>query len=49
MNIQRNVQKQVLVHQEEKHNECLRDLRVTDPQDDKKRIEETKGGLLKDS
>lgn len=43
------MQKQVLVRQEEKHNECLRDLCVTDPQDDKKRIEETKGGLLKDS
>jgi hypothetical protein len=27
----------------------LRDLRTTDPRDDKKRIEETKGGLLKDS
>ncbi|PVH90664.1 hypothetical protein DM02DRAFT_547357, partial [Periconia macrospinosa] len=29
--------------------ECIRDLRLTDPQDDKKRIEDTKGGLLKDS
>jgi hypothetical protein len=28
---------------------CLRDLRSTDPRDDKKRIEDTKGGLLKDS
>ena len=28
---------------------CLADLRVTDPRDDKKRIEDTKGGLLKDS
>jgi len=28
---------------------CLKDLRLTDPGDDKKRIEETKGGLLKDS
>ncbi|CAN9172024.1 unnamed protein product [Alternaria alternata] len=29
--------------------QCLRDLRVTDPRDDKKRIEDTKGGLLADS
>ncbi|PTB40419.1 hypothetical protein M441DRAFT_142816 [Trichoderma asperellum CBS 433.97] len=28
---------------------CLADLRITDPRDDKTRIEETKGGLLKDS
>ncbi|KAJ3540936.1 hypothetical protein NM208_g4832 [Fusarium decemcellulare] len=29
--------------------DCLTALRVTDPRDDKKRIEETKGGLLYDS
>jgi hypothetical protein len=28
---------------------CLKDLRSTDPRDDKKRIENTKGGLLEDS
>ncbi|KAF8852969.1 NACHT-domain-containing protein [Acephala macrosclerotiorum] len=28
---------------------CLEDLRITDPRDDKRRIEETKGGLLSDS
>ncbi|KAI9674629.1 MAG: hypothetical protein M1829_003711 [Trizodia sp. TS-e1964] len=28
---------------------CLKDLRTTDPREDKKRIEETKGGLLADS
>jgi hypothetical protein len=28
---------------------CLRDLRSTDPRDDKQRIEDTKGGLLADS
>ncbi|KAM5353838.1 hypothetical protein ACJ41O_000488 [Fusarium nematophilum] len=28
---------------------CLSDLRVTDPRDDKNRIQESKGGLLKDS
>ncbi|OCK72839.1 HET-domain-containing protein, partial [Lepidopterella palustris CBS 459.81] len=32
-----------------KLNKCIQDLRLTDPRDDKKRIEETKGGLLKDS
>ncbi|RYP19456.1 hypothetical protein DL767_009644 [Monosporascus sp. MG133] len=28
---------------------CIKDLRVTDPRHDKKRIEQTKGGLLRDS
>jgi hypothetical protein len=28
---------------------CIQDLRITDPREDKKRIEETKGGLLRDS
>ena len=28
---------------------CLQDLRTTDPREDKKRIEDTKGGILKDS
>jgi hypothetical protein len=32
-----------------KLNKCLQDLRFTDPRDDKKRIEDIKGGLLKDS
>jgi hypothetical protein len=32
-----------------KQENCLRDLRSTDPRNDKKRIEETKGGLLVDS
>ena len=31
------------------YNDCLRDLHVSDPRDDKKRIEQTKGGLLQDS
>ncbi|RYP43265.1 hypothetical protein DL768_010007 [Monosporascus sp. mg162] len=35
--------------QEEKNKECLADLRVTDPRGDKKRIEDTKGGLFPDS
>jgi hypothetical protein len=29
--------------------QCVQDIRPTDPRDDKKRIEETKGGLLADS
>ncbi|KAJ4011096.1 hypothetical protein NW766_007729 [Fusarium irregulare] len=35
--------------QNEKYNQCLRDLRETDPRDDKTRIQETKGGLLEDA
>jgi hypothetical protein len=30
-------------------NLCLADLLLTDPRDDKTRIEQTKGGLLNDS
>jgi hypothetical protein len=33
----------------DKLNKCVQDLHLTDPHDDKKRIEETKGGLLEDS
>lgn len=33
----------------DKRERCTQDLRLTDPRDDKKRIEETKGGLLEDS
>ena len=33
---------------DEGQRKCLEDLRTTDPRDDKKRIEETKGGLLAD-
>ncbi|KAF2682033.1 HET-domain-containing protein [Lentithecium fluviatile CBS 122367] len=32
-----------------KLNTCLQDLRSTDPRDDKRRIEDSKGGLLQDS
>ncbi|CZR46055.1 uncharacterized protein FPRO_11502 [Fusarium proliferatum ET1] len=35
--------------QDEKYNECLRDLRETDPRDDKSRIEQTKDGLFEDA
>jgi hypothetical protein len=34
---------------DERDCQCLVDLRATDPRDDKKRIEETKGGLFQDS
>ena len=33
----------------EKDQQCLKDLRLTNPRDDKARIERTKGGLLQDS
>jgi len=33
----------------DKLEKCIQHLRLTDPRDDKKRIEETKGGLLEDS
>jgi hypothetical protein len=33
----------------ERRNKCIRDIRLSDPRDDKKRIEEAKGGLLKDA
>ncbi|KAF5604349.1 vegetatible incompatibility het-e-1 [Fusarium pseudocircinatum] len=44
-----SVRRQEYWLQDEKYNKCLRDLRETDPRDDKSRIEETKGGLLKDA
>jgi hypothetical protein len=33
----------------DKREKCLKELRLSDPRHDKKRIEDTKGGLLKDS
>ncbi|KAH7176234.1 hypothetical protein EDB81DRAFT_33911 [Dactylonectria macrodidyma] len=36
-------------YNEPSRNRCIADLRLTDPRDDKTRIEQTKGGLLKDS
>ncbi|KAG4427767.1 hypothetical protein IFR05_016752, partial [Cadophora sp. M221] len=48
-----NISKQVNNHYNSPHDSenrsCLKDLRTTDPREDKRRIEETKGGLLKDS
>ncbi|KAI1088095.1 hypothetical protein F5B19DRAFT_499345 [Rostrohypoxylon terebratum] len=37
------------IRQREKNNQCLRDLRVTDPSDDKTRIEHTGGRQYRDS
>lgn len=36
------------LHESSADKKCLADLRLSDPRDDKKRIEETKGGLLED-
>lgn len=36
-------------HQDDKYEKCMQDLHVTDPREDKKRIQGTKGGLLRDS
>jgi hypothetical protein len=33
----------------DKFNKCLQDLRLSDPRDDKTRIEDAKGGLLEGS
>jgi hypothetical protein len=38
-----------LMDEIDKLERCIQDLRATDPRDDKKRIENTKGGLLEDS
>ncbi|KAH7169754.1 NACHT domain-containing protein, partial [Fusarium flagelliforme] len=36
-------------YQDAKYEKCMQDLHVTDPRKDKKRIQDTKGGLLRDS
>ncbi|KAF2259726.1 WD40 repeat-like protein [Lojkania enalia] len=38
-----------LMDEIDKQQKCIQDLHLTDPRDDKKRIEDTKGGLLKNS
>ena len=43
------VQQRALVQMDQEDKECIQHLRLTDPRNDKKRIQETKGGLLKDS
>jgi hypothetical protein len=47
--IREQTTQQQRMHETSADNKCLADLRLTDPRDDKKRIEETKGGLLKES
>ncbi|KAL3587726.1 hypothetical protein FPOAC2_13625 [Fusarium poae] len=47
--IETQTQHQEKRHQDDEEKQCLKDLRETDPRDDKTRIEETKGGLLRDS
>lgn len=47
--VRRILQQQLLTHLEETDQECLRNLRLTDPREDKERISNTKGGLFKDS
>ncbi|KAK3359288.1 WD40-repeat-containing domain protein, partial [Lasiosphaeria hispida] len=37
------------IHKDDKDTQCIQDLFLTDPRDDKKRIEGTKGGLLDDA
>lgn len=47
--IQDQTKQQEMRHQDDKGKQCLKDLHVTDPRDDKKRIQDGKGGLLKGS
>ncbi|RSL86770.1 hypothetical protein CDV31_016354 [Fusarium ambrosium] len=47
--IQDQTRQQEKRHQDDRDKQCLKDLRETDPRDDKTRIEATKGGLLRDS
>lgn len=46
--IQVQTRQQEKTHRDEKDDMCIRDLRETDPRDDKTRIESAKGGLLRD-
>ncbi|KAH7124530.1 hypothetical protein EDB81DRAFT_208226 [Dactylonectria macrodidyma] len=47
--IQDQTRQQEKRHQDDADKQCLKDLRETDPRDDKTRIQDTKGGLLRDS
>ncbi|KAH6883570.1 NACHT domain-containing protein, partial [Thelonectria olida] len=47
--IQNQIRLQERRYQDDKDEQCLKDLYLTDPRDDKKRIQDTKGGLLRDS
>jgi hypothetical protein len=46
--IQDQTRQQEKRHQDDKYEKCMQDLHVTDPREDKKRIQDTKGGLLRD-
>lgn len=47
--IEEQTRQQEARHHDETDKQCLRDIRETDPRDDKKRIQDTKGGLLTNS
>ncbi|KAM6508085.1 hypothetical protein FSOLCH5_013284 [Fusarium solani] len=47
--IQDQTQQDEKRYQDDKYDKCMQDLHVTDPRKDKKRIQDTKGGLLRDS
>jgi hypothetical protein len=47
--IREQTRQQERLHRTSADDKCIKDLRSTDPQDDKERIQETKGGLLRDS
>lgn len=48
-NVQQKENLQQVVNMTKEDQDCIKSLRVTDPRLDKKRIEETKGGLLEDA
>ncbi|KKF92139.1 Vegetative incompatibility protein HET-E-1 [Ceratocystis platani] len=47
--VQSLAEQQAKAREDDKYNECLKDLYVTDPRTDKKNIQVKKGGLLRDS
>jgi hypothetical protein len=47
--IRKQTLQQETLHERNSDTSCIRDLHTTNPQEDKVRIEESKGGLLKDS
>ncbi|TVY78253.1 Vegetative incompatibility protein HET-E-1 [Lachnellula suecica] len=51
--LRKKIQKSLTVDEqnplEPQSQSCIQDMRITDPREDKKRIENTKGGLLRDS
>jgi hypothetical protein len=47
--IREQTRQQERLHRTSADDKCIKDLRLTDPHDDKERIQDTKGGLLRDS